>query len=246
MKYHLDRITFGASEIEYRIYRTSRRKTVAITVSPDASVTVAAPKGARRARIAEAVLDKAKWILKHRDWFARNSRRMPRRLVSGESLFYLGRQCQLKVFLLAGREVSPKVALTHGTLIVMIPRRRGESRRHAAVKHALVEWYRVHAEAYLAPLIQRYADRLAVRYASIQVRDMRTRWGSGGTSGRLRFNWRLMMAPRRLIEYVVAHELCHIRSSGHSRKFWRLLGRVMPDYERRRAELESSGTKYDV
>jgi len=147
---------------------------------------------------------------------------------------------------MAGREVTPKVVLTRGTLVVMIPRRWAQSRRHAAIRAALVEWYRTHAEAYLAPLVQRYADRLAVKFTSIRVRDMRTRWGSGGTSGRLRFNWRILMAPRRLVEYLVAHELCHIQCADHSQAFWRLFAKVMPDYERRRIELETNGPRYHL
>ncbi|MCE5268043.1 MAG: M48 family metallopeptidase [Planctomycetaceae bacterium] len=245
MRHHTDRIAFGSSEIVYRIDRTSRRRTIAITVNPDASVNVVAPSGTRSSRIATTVGKKAEWILKQKDWFSRNARVYRRRLVSGESLLHLGRQYQLKVVLLAGQKAIPHVTLTHGTLMVTLPRRWAASRRRSDIRSALIEWYSKRAESYLAPLIQRYADHLAVKYTSIQIRNMRTRWGSGGVSGRLRFNWRILMAPRRLIEYIVAHELCHIRYSDHSQAFWRLLSQVMPDHERRRNELEINGLKYD-
>jgi len=245
MRHHTDKIVFGSSEIVYRIDRTSRRQTISITVNPDTSVNVVAPSGTRSSRIADTVTKKAKWILKQKDWFSRNAKVYRRRLVSGESLFHLGRQYQLKVVLLAGQKVAPHVALTRGTLIVTLPRRWAASRRRNDIRSALIEWYSKRAESYLAPLIQRYADHLAAEYTSIQIRNMRTRWGSGGVSGRLRFNWRILMAPRRLIEYIVAHELCHIRHSNHSQAFWRLLSQIMPDYKRRRNELEINGLKYD-
>lgn len=246
MRHRLDKIIFGNSEIVYCIDRTNRRRTIAITVKPDASVNVVAPKGTRCSRIASVVTEKAKWIIKQKDWFTRNGKTLPRRLVSGESLFYLGRQYQLKVFLLAGRHVVPNVMLTRGTLIVTIPRRWSEARRRSAVCMALIDWYSDHAKTYLIQLVNNFADRLSVKHTSIRIRDMQKRWGSGGTSGRLRFNWRIMMAPKRLVEYVVAHELCHIQYSDHSQAFWRLLSRVMPDYIRRRTELEVSGLKYGL
>ena len=245
MTYRTDKVVFGSSEIAYHIDRTNRRRTIAITVNPDTTVNVVAPSGTRRKQIANAVTKKAKWILRQKDWFSRNAKVYRRRLVSGESLYFLGRQYQLKVVLLAGQKVEPHVTLTRGTLLVTIPRRWAASRRRNDVRSALIDWYSRRAESYLAPLVERYAEHLAVDYASIQVRDMRTRWGSGGVSGRLRFNWRILMAPRRLIEYVVAHELCHVRHSDHSQAFWRLLSQIMPDYDRRRHELEVTGLKYD-
>lgn len=246
MRHVINRIRFGDSEIVYRITRTDRRRTIAVTVAPDSGVFVTAPKGTRRAQIAATVSRKAKWILRQRDWFTRNANALPRRLVSGESLYYLGRQCQLKVFLLAGKYAIPKVALTRGSFVVMVPRRWSHARRHKEIRSVLVDWYRYRAATYLAPIVQRFADRLAVQYVGIQIRDMRTRWGSGGTSGRFLFNWRIVMASRRLVEYVVAHELCHVAYPDHSQSFWRLLAKVMPDYERRRIELEISGPKYDL
>ena len=90
------------------------------------------------------------------------------------------------------------------------------------------------------------ASRLGLSYVTIGIREMKKRWGSGGQSGRLTFDWRIMMAPRRLVEYVVAHELCHLKYNDHSRDFWRLLERVMPDHERRRTELAINGPRYHL
>jgi predicted metal-dependent hydrolase len=80
----------------------------------------------------------------------------------------------------------------------------------------------------------------------VALREMKTRWGSGGNDGVLRFNWRIVMAPRRLVEYVVAHEQCHLRYHDHSQQFWRLLARVIPDFQERRQELERLGPSLDL
>lgn len=245
MKRDMDSVTFGGSRILYRIERTNRRKTLAITVEPDTTVTVAVPKGTRRTRIAGVVTNKAEWILEQQDRFSRNRVTTRHRLVSGESLLYLGRQYQLKVVSDSRVHVVPQVAMTRGSLRVTVSRRWSASHRREAVHSALVEWYRQHASSYLETVTERYAQKLGIQYVSVRVREMKTRWGSGGPSGHLRFNWRIILAPRRLIEYVVAHELCHVRHRNHSRDFWRLLGRVQPDYERRRMELELTGSRFD-
>jgi predicted metal-dependent hydrolase len=75
---------------------------------------------------------------------------------------------------------------------------------------------------------------------------MKQHWGSARANGRVSFNWRIIMAPKRLLEYVVAHELCHLKHPNHSRDFWRLLERTMPDHERRRVELAIVGPKFDL
>lgn len=245
MKRDTDSVTFGGSRIVYRIERTARRKTLAITVDPDASVTVSVPKGTRRSRIAKTVGKKAEWILKQQDRFSRNRMVRRRRLVSGESLLYLGRQHQLKVISVSATHVTPRATMTRGSFRVAVSRRLSSIHRREAVCAAMVQWYREHASTYLETVVEQFARKLGVRYESLQVREMKTRWGSGGPRGQLRFNWRVILAPRRLIEYVVAHELCHVRHHDHSREFWRLLGRVLPDYERRRLELELVGAKFE-
>ena len=90
------------------------------------------------------------------------------------------------------------------------------------------------------------APRLGVQYQSVRILEMKTRWGSGGPDGQLRFNWRIVMAPRALVEYVVAHELCHLRHSTHSPAFWRLLAQFMPDHEDRRQRLAILGPTFDA
>lgn len=242
----IDTVVFGNTTIEYAIQRTNRRKSIAITVRPDMSVSVAAPKGSRRALIAGKVREKADWVVRQQERIRSNGRQAGKDCVSGESFRYLGRQYQLKV---EQRSTTPSQALatmTRGYLVVPVARRWNRGRRQAAVQRALVEWYRARAVHQIRAAVDQLAERLGVDVGTVEVREMKTRWGSGGADGRVRFNWRIVMAPKRLLEYVVAHELCHIRHHDHSREFWRLLSRVMPDYEQRRRELEKLGPTLDV
>ena len=241
-----DCVVFGRTKIDYLIQRTSRRKTIAITVNPDKSVTVAVPKGTRRTLVAKKVHQKAEWIVRQQERLRRNGRQSRKAFVSGESFCYLGRQYQLKILRRSTAPSNPQATMFRGRFVVPVARRWGAKRRRSAVQAALVTWYREHADVQICSAVDRYSARLGVAALGIEVREMKTRWGSSGMDGRLRFNWRIVMAPKRLLEYVVAHELCHIRYHDHSREFWRLLSRVMPDYERRRQELERLGPSLDV
>lgn len=208
------------------------------------TIRVAAPKGTRRTLIADRVHSKAEWVIRQQERLRINGSARKRKYVSGESFFYLGRQHQLKVHR-KGREIS-QVGLLRGRLVVNVPRRWAAKRCKTEIRDALARWYRGRALSQIQPIAQHYAKRLGVEFQSTDLREMKTRWGSGGPDGRLRFNWRIVMAPRSLIEYVVAHELCHIRHPNHTRDFWRLLEKVMPDYERRRLELARLGAFYTL
>lgn len=238
-----DSVKFGSTRIDYVIERTSRRKTIGITVRPDASVRVAAPKGTRKTTIASKVDGKAAWILKQQECCRRNARRASRKFVSGESLPYLGRQYQLR--LASSREVGAvvDVRLYRGSFEVVTPAGLDGVERARTVRAALVRWYRDHSLPLLEAGVEVFADRLGIAVPSVQIRDMPSRWGSAGPEGPLRFNWRIAMAPKRLVDYVAAHEVCHLRHPHHSPAFWRLLGRVIPDYAQRRGELQLLGAR---
>jgi len=241
-----DTVVFGTTTIEYTVQRTNRRKTVAITVRPDMSVSVAAPKGTRQTLIAKKVRHKAEWVVRQQERLRRNGRHLAKECVSGESFRYLGRQYQLKVQQRPAAPENVRATMARGCLVVPVARRWNAKRRRHAVQQALVNWYRERATQQIHSAVDRLAKRLGVTVETVEVREMKTRWGSGGADARVRFNWRIVMAPKPLLEYVVAHELCHIRHHDHSREFWRLLGRVMPDYEQRRHELEMLGPALNV
>src|SRR5262249_12818918 len=120
----------------------------------------------------------------------------------------------------------------------------GRSDKAARVRAALMTWYREHARGHLIEAVGRWARRLEVVPSAILVRDAPKRWGSCDARGNLRLNWRVVQASRRLLDYVAAHELVHPRHEHHSTAFWADLGRVMPDYEDRRAELRRVGGSF--
>lgn len=246
MKRQVGKVQFGTTTIGYSISRSANRSTIAMTVHPDGTVSAVAPTRIRRTKIAEAVATKAKWILRQQEYFRHQHNGYAKQFVSGESFFYLGRQYKLKVKQTETSRPPSQAQLVRGQLLVVAPRRTDAATRSTVVRYSLSRWYRDKARELIPPMTARFSRRLGLSPPTIQIREMKQRWGSAGANGRVSFNWRILMAPRRLIEYVVAHELCHCKHPNHSRDFWRLLERTMPDYETRRVELAIVGPKFDL
>ncbi|MDD5308617.1 MAG: SprT family zinc-dependent metalloprotease [Deltaproteobacteria bacterium] len=224
-------VRFGSTAIRYRIRRSRRVKTVAVTVDPREGVQLTAPEGVAVDRLDGIVRRKARWIISK---LRLNSELppSPREFVSGETFTYLGRQYRLKVHRVAGPEVA--VSLRQGWFVV-------EGAGADRIRAALVVWYRRHAASRLPERVAFWARKIGVPAPEVLIREQDKRWGSCDSQGRVRFNWRIVQAPMRLVDYVVAHELTHLVHRSHTAAFWTLLGKVMPDYEERRRVLGEFG-----
>jgi predicted metal-dependent hydrolase len=213
---------------------------VSIAVEPTGEVVVTAPTNTTIARLEGLVRKKATWILerrRQRDELAP----LPtaREFVSGESFRYLGRQYRLKVEPVGVADPDDPVRLLGGYLRVEVPRRLPIP--DLRVREALVAWYRAKAAAYLPGKLATWAARVGVPVPRLLVTEPPKRWGSASKTGVVRINWRAIQAPPALVEYVVAHELVHLRHDDHSRAFWTALGRILPDYESRKDRLRALG-----
>jgi hypothetical protein len=225
-------VQFGRTSIPYSIERGQRQKTVAIAVDPERGVRVRAPRHTPIGKLDDIVRRKGKWIIDrcrgHEDLPPQPT---PREFVSGETFMYAGKQYRLK---LVPREHGERgrVRLVGARLCVTTDRQ---------VRSSLTAWYRARAQERLDSRLCVWAERLGVLPARVLVREQRARWGSADAKRNLRFNWRIVQASTRLLDYVVAHELVHLLHPDHTRDFWATLGRVMPDYEARREKLRIVG-----
>lgn len=232
------RVGFGNSTIEYTVVRSKRRhKTVEITLDPRDGVLVAAPLETPSERVRNVVARRADWIV--RTQRERPPEPRPKRFVSGESLPYMGRQARLFVIPADVRVVS--VSFRHWSFAATVPAHLAEPERRAALERAVIRWYRQRAAERLPARVRYWASRAGVAPADVLIRAQRERWGSCSPDGTLRFNWRIVMAPPPLIDYVVAHELVHVHFRTHSAAFWAELQRLMPDCQLRRARLREVG-----
>lgn len=229
-------ITYGQQTVAYTIKR-SARKTLAIAVHPDGSVQVTAPRTASKAAIAERVRKRARWIGKQQRYFLQFQPRpeLPH-YVAGESHLYLGRRYQLKL-----RQAKREdVKLQRGTLLVTLPDRANSER----VRDLLACWYMEKAKHIFAERLGKHWARFETDGSApprLQIRVMKTRWGSLSKSGLMTLNLTLVRAPKDCIDYVIVHELCHLKHHHHGPAFYRLLNRLLPDWETRKQRLEWLG-----
>lgn len=224
----------GGKRIPFRIeYR--KRKKLAITVHPEPRLEVVAPMGASDEQILPRVVKRAAWILRHWRYFERFQPRHPGpRYVSGETHQYLGRQYRLKIH--AG---SPECVKLVGRFLQVWTGDRNDA---GQIEKLLDSWYRNHAERVFQHrmlLCLEQCPSLQLPHAPrLTVRRMTHRWGSCTKAGKILLNLDLVKVPIHCVDYVLVHELCHLQIHNHSREFYRLLSRCLPDWERRKKRLE--------
>jgi predicted metal-dependent hydrolase len=150
------------------------------------------------------------------------------------------------MFVEKGSAKHATVRFRHWSFDVSVPAElEGEGRREA-IRRAFVRWYRSRAQHRLASAVSRWSKAMGCEPRAVLTRDQRQRWGSCATDGTVRFNWRIVMAEPWLIDYVVTHELLHLRIRTHSREYWDEMARVMPDYRLRRARLKDTGSQLSL
>jgi len=218
--------------IAYQVRRTGRRsKNISVRVRPDATVRVCAPSWASLQDIHGVVQMHAAWIA---DQVAQ-ARAIAPRYEAGAPHFYLGKRYPLRIATTAARG---GVAFTGHHLHVATPRAEAE-----VLRQLLRRFYRAEAAAVIAQRLARLCPRLDWIDAvpTWKLRWMRAQWGSCSTHGEITLNTQLAKAPLELIDYVLVHEIAHIKHHDHGRGFERLMDRHMPDWRARRRELNALG-----
>jgi hypothetical protein len=208
----------------------SNRRSISLEVHPDGRLVVRAPKSATNAQIQALVARKADWVAKSRDKAARRYGDLkPKTFSPGERFWYLGEQYPLQ---LTNRQ-RPPLDLDGAFLLSRAAQDRA--------KKVFIAWYREETRQITQNFIDSYARRNGFRVKGVRITSARTRWGSCSANQTLNFTYRLSMAPLDVIEYVVVHELAHLKERNHSQNFWREVTRLMPDYQARRRWLKQNG-----
>ena len=231
-------VRFGDATIEYDVQRSDRRKkTVQITMD-GGRVLVASPLDTPDSKLEAIVRKRAPWILRQApDQVLQVSRK---RFVSGETLPYLGRNVRLIVE--PADVPSPEVRFDHWSFRITVPFGLDESKRCEGIRKAIIQWYRERAAQRLPRTVELWRKRMGwPETPGVLIRDQRQRWGSCAPDGTLRFNWRVVMVHPELAEYVVVHELAHLKISSHSAEYWAQVSSLLPDAQQRRQRLREAG-----
>ncbi|BCT92048.1 metal-dependent hydrolase [Lysobacter helvus] len=228
-------LPYGDSRIRCEVRRSKQRvkRSIAIHVEPDGRVVVDAPLQAADPDIRLAVARRLAWI--HRRMVEVENRQLvvtPREYVSGETAVYLGRRYRLKVVSAQG---GNQVRLRAGYLEVAVSNRSPET-----VRHELEQWFQARAKEFLPTRLAMMSERLRWVKAipPLSIRRMSRQWGSCSPQGRISLNVGLVRVPRECIDYVLLHELTHLREHNHGPAFYRLLDRHLPNWKRTKARLD--------
>jgi predicted metal-dependent hydrolase len=213
-----------------------RARNLRLVIRHDRGLEVVAPRGTSRARVEEVLRDKAHWVLATLDRVALEAAdSAPPPVVDGSMLPFAGRNLTLALRMdaPAGRF---RAILLDDVLTLTVAGGSQET-----VRAALETWYRRRA-------CEIFAERLSVcnavygyTYGRVSIKEQKSRWGSCSRKGNLNFNWRLLLAPLPVLDYVVTHELAHLKELNHSDRFWRLVARGSPDYLAHRRWLRNHG-----
>jgi predicted metal-dependent hydrolase len=221
--------------IAYRIRRSERARYARIVVGGD-GVEVVLPRRFPLRDVEPFVEQKRVWIERTLGRMAETEAELPpARLEDGGEVRYLGQRLELRVRVEPSR-VRSHVARRGDTLHVALPAGGPEP-----LADALERWYRRRARAEVEPRLHRAAARAGTQFTTLQIRGQRTRWASCSSSGAMSFNWRLLLAPAEILDYVVEHEVAHLDVQDHSGRFWSLLGSRCPAWREHEAWLRRHG-----
>lgn len=212
---------------------------VLIKVHADCRIVVSAPEDTNNEAVLAAVKKRSRWIYEQLREFRKQLEHVtPRKYVSGESHYYLGKQYLLKVNI--APEQPQGVKLLRGSLEVTV-----KQKDTVKVSSLLTDWYKNRAKEVFAKRLDVLLEQTlwVESRPPIHIRTMKTQWGSCSPNGRLTINPQLVKAPRDCIDYVILHELCHLAEHNHSERFYRLMNQVMPKWEKVKERLDGMASK---
>ena len=220
----------AGKHVSYTLKRSSRRRSIGLRID-DRGLTVCVPKRASEKWLHSVLQDKADWVVEKLDGWQMCKPEIPR-WADGETIPYKGELLTLRVT----QSLFASAVVRHGSELRVFTVKDNTAEN---IKHAVQRWYRDEAEKMFAERVAHYVQLLGVAPKSIKLSTARTQWGSCTPNGLVRLNVQLIKLPERLIDYVVVHELAHLREMNHSAAFWRVVASVCSDYARLRKELRA-------
>jgi hypothetical protein len=230
------KLVIGDTVLPVRLVRTDRRKTVSISLE-DGAIRVLAPKRLSERRIQEIIDNKSNWIGKRLKDQASAPKIESKKFMDGETFPYLGKHYTFQ----RRRYIESSVKLKSGRLISTLDSTVSEKETIEIHRAQVTNWYRDRAADVLAQKTAQHGDVLKLTPSAIRIKNYKARWGSCSINGEISYNWKIVMAPPRIIDYVIIHELSHLVHHNHSDKFWRQVGKSFPEYRECRTWLRNFG-----
>ena len=230
----------GEEKIEFEvIYR--KRKTLSIKIEAPGIITVIAPEKTKSDVILNIVKNKESWIIKKlSEMKEKEDLKTEHAYINGEDFLYLGLNYALQITINESVK-KPFIKLDEDLLYMTINENNSDK-----IRELLEEWYRWMAYEKIMERIEYYQIYFNVKPNNIKIKKQEKRWGSCSSKKDLFFNWKIIMAPLKVLDYIVVHEMSHMAYMNHSRDFWDLVERIMPDYRLRKEWLKKNGVTLNL
>lgn len=218
------------------ILKTKKRKTISIKIGKEFIIEVIAPLGINEYTIEQVLKKEEKWIIK--------KIKKLKEVENFNGYYYLGELYYLKI-----KEVKSlyfKLELDSNKFMVYINSGILKEKREVIIKDNLEKFYKEQAVKVLKERTDYYSNILKVAPKSIVVKNQKTLWGSCSSKGNINYNYKIVMAPLKILDYIVVHELCHLVHMNHSKDFWHLVESIIPDFKERRNWLKENGYKLKI
>jgi predicted metal-dependent hydrolase len=219
--------------LSYHLIRSKkRRRTISLEIKEDGKIVILAPYHTPRWEIEKFIEGKQSWIVQKISEKEKQTKEGEKAFLPGEKFLYLGEWYPLEIHESNHKELP--LRLSFGVFVL--------SKDHMEeVRDLFVQWYKKEAKEKIVERIDYYSHRLHLFPKGIKITNAKSRWGSCSRDNRLSFSWRIIMASLAIIDYILIHELVHIREKNHSKRFWTTLGSILPDYRKHRVWLKENG-----
>ncbi|MBA4496401.1 M48 family metallopeptidase [Paenactinomyces guangxiensis] len=237
----MPRFQYGHSTIDYSLQYQPDQKDITVAVDWANGVSVRAPENIDQAVVERVLHKKAPWILqKVYELNEIQSLKSAKEFLSGEKFPYLGRQYRLKVDSLEQHD-GASLIFQKGRFLAKVPKSWDLQQRQEHLKALFRQWYITHGHAKAEERLRIFCPKMECYPSKLVVKDQQARWGSCTKKGTIHINWKIFMAPMRIVDYVVVHELAHLKHPDHSTAFWSMVQSILPDYGERKEWLRIHG-----
>lgn len=229
-------IELDGEKISYTVITSKRARNPFIKIDAEIGLALVKPYGMKLNNVSEIMECKASWILKKLKKYNLVNNDEKRYLKDGDSFDLLG--TSYKINIVSRSNSRPSVIRKEGGIYIFLSKNSKDS-----PSDLLKKWCKKAAREIISNQVQIHAATMDVKYNRISIRDQKTRWGSCSSRKNLSFNWRIIMAPVEIVDYLIFHELCHLIELNHSKKFWAQMSYFCPDFKERKKWLRIEGLR---
>ncbi len=227
----MNSIQINNQKIPLTFRRSPRARRLSLRIKTDKpELVLTVPRWTLDIEIRNFLNKQSAWIEKHWGKAKKQSAKRPKfTYQTGDTFYYFGEPITLKV--IPSSFFRPRIKVVENDLIISLHRTTKLSEGKHLIKKAVQDFYKQKASEVIYDRLQHFNEHYGFKYKRVTFRNQKTRWGSCSSAKNLNFNWRLIMAPIEVIDYVVVHEMCHLKQMNHSKKFWDLVGEMIPNYK---------------